>query len=151
MEAPTTLTDMKERHSDLKLASKELWELCQLGKMSDAGHATMHELLFNERQSVYGDACRKVATTAEELAAQFDIFTLEAIEDEDTINMADDYHGQMLRSIRAGISGLSVQSSETNIELFWSDYSILSDEEKKLVSATARALRGAAPALKAAG
>lgn len=107
MEIPATLTEMKELHKELRHASTELWELCQLGKMSDAGHEIMHELLFDERQGVYTAASCKVATTADELAAQLDIFILEAIEDGDTISMTDDHHGQMLRSIRAGVSALS--------------------------------------------
>ncbi|WP_299546880.1 hypothetical protein [uncultured Tateyamaria sp.] len=88
--------------------------------------------------------------SAEELPAQLDIFVLEAAEDGDTISMVDERRGQMLRSIRAGVSGLSkAEPDETNIEQFWFDYSIRDEEGQQLVSATARALRGAARALKA--
>lgn len=150
MDIPTNLTDMKELHAELKCVSTELWELSNQGKMSDTGHEIMHELLFNERQGIYSAASRKVARTTEELAAQVDILILEAADDPICIHADDVRHGQMMRSIRAGISGLS-EPEGVNVEQFWSDYASLDDDGKKLVRDVAKALRNQSPVLKAAG
>ncbi|MEM9239294.1 MAG: hypothetical protein AAGB07_04885 [Pseudomonadota bacterium] len=138
MEEIVTLTNMKVRHSKLKLAFTELWDLRD--NMNDAGYEVMHELPFTERQDVYRAASGKVATTAEELAAQLDVLILEAGDDPVCIHADIDYHGQMMRSIRAAINGLS-DPRGVNIEQFWTNYASLDGNGKKVVQDTAKTLR----------
>lgn len=148
IDGPKTLADMLVRHEELYRANRDIECLSKAERLGVFSLEVIHELLFEERQEVYSAASRKVATTPEELAAQFDIFFSEV--DGDGVATNDDYHGQMMRSIRAGISGLS-EPKGVNMEQFWTDYASLDDDGKKLVRDTAKAVLNQTPALKAAG
>ncbi len=78
------------------------------------------------------------------------MFLLEATRDQVCISMTDDYHGKMLRSIDAGVSGLTGSAPKADMRMFWVGYAVLVDEQKRLVEETAKASRDAMPKADAA-
>ncbi|MEX0349830.1 MAG: hypothetical protein AB3N15_10450 [Paracoccaceae bacterium] len=107
---PTSIAMLHKRMAELRETCQLTERLCKEGHIEGGPMEDMHDGPFNERMDVYAVASSVVAETPDDLALQLDMLLSEA--PGDTVDVTDDFHGRMLRTIQAGARALGETQGE---------------------------------------